>query len=96
MSESERRRIRPSEAVYTFVSTMEDAHAVARHIVLSFPQGTLVGFNQSARGEGYIMADPAVDVSTVVQQVTGTSPIRVVAWADIESESDGIGVPQNI
>jgi len=42
------------------------------------------------------MADPAVDVSTVVQQVTGTSPIRVVAWADIESESDGIGVPQNI
>jgi hypothetical protein len=75
---------------------MEDTHTVARHIVLSFPQGTLVGFNQSARGEGYIMVNPAVDVSTVVQEMTGASPIRVVTWADIESEPDGFGVPQNI
>jgi hypothetical protein len=96
MSESERRRIRPSEAVYAFVPTISDAHAVASHIVLSFGLETMVGFNESSRGEGYVMVDPAVDISSVVTEVTGSNPLRVVSWTDIENEPDGFGVPQNI
>ena len=58
---------------------MSDAHAVASHIVLSFGLNTMVGFNESTRGEGYVMVDPAVDISSVVKQVTGSDPLRVIS-----------------
>jgi hypothetical protein len=63
--------------------------------VLSFPHGTVVGFNRSSRGEGYIMIDPSVDISTVVREITGDDPIRVVTWEEILSEADGFGVVQD-
>lgn len=53
---------------------MSDAHAVASHIVVSFGLNTMVGFNESTRGEGYVMVDLAVDISSVVRQVTGSDP----------------------
>ena len=95
MSQSEPRRIRLSEAVCAFVPTMSDAHAVASHIVLTFGLETVVGFNKSSRGEGYVFVDPAVDISSVVTEVTGSKPLRVVSWTDIENEPDGYGVPQD-
>jgi hypothetical protein len=92
---TERRSLRPSDAIYAFVPTIDDAHAVARHVVLSSPHGTPVGFNRSSRGEGYVMIDPSVDISPVIREITGVDPIRVVTWEEIMSEPDGFGVPQS-
>jgi hypothetical protein len=75
---------------------MSDAHAVASHIVVSVGLNTMIGFNESTRGEGYVMVDPAIDISSVVRKVTGSDPIRVINWSDIQDEPDGFGVPQNI
>jgi hypothetical protein len=55
---------------------MSDAHAVASHIVLKFGLDTMVGFNESSRGEGYVMVDPAIDIWKVVKEVTGSDPLR--------------------
>jgi hypothetical protein len=56
----------------------------------------MVGFNESSRGEGYVMVDPAIDIWEIVKDVTGSSPLRVASWTDIQNEPDGFGVPQNI
>lgn len=87
MPEAECRRIRPSEAVHAFIPSMSDAHAVASHIVLTLGLDTMVGLNESSRGEGYVMVEPAIDIWKVVKQVTGS---------DIQDEPDGFRVPQNI
>lgn len=75
---------------------MSDAHAVASHIVLKFGLDTMVGFNESSRGEGYVMVDPAIDIWKVVKEVTGSDPLRVISWSDVQEEPDGFGVPQDI
>jgi hypothetical protein len=41
------------------------------------------------------MIDPSVDISTVVREITGDDPIRVVTWEEILSEADGFGVVQD-
>ncbi|MEX0795741.1 MAG: hypothetical protein WD274_03515 [Acidimicrobiia bacterium] len=78
--------------VYAFVDTVEKAHQVASHIYLQGPLGVSVGFNESKRGEGYVIVDTSIDIVQIVRDVTGEDPIRVLMQDQITAEPDMWGI----
>jgi hypothetical protein len=76
------------DVVYAFVDTVEKAHRVASHIHLQGPPGVLLGFNQSKRGEGYVIVDTSIDIAQIVRDVTGEDPVRVLTQIQISAEPD--------
>ena len=81
-----------TDQVYAFVPTVEQAHRVASHIYLQGPPGVSVGFNESKRGEGYVVVDASMDITQTVREVTGEDPIRVLTAAEVLAEPDMWGV----
>lgn len=78
--------------VYAFVDTVEKAHRVASHIHLEGPPGVFVGFNESKRGEGYVIVDNSVDIVQIVRQITSEDPVRVLNPKQIKAEPDMWGI----
>jgi hypothetical protein len=76
------------DVVYAFVDTVENAHRVASHIYVQGPPGVLLGFNESKRGEGYVIVDASVDIAQIVREVTGEDPVRVLTQDQITAEPD--------
>jgi hypothetical protein len=77
---------------FAFMTTVEEAHQVARHIVLNYPPGTPVGFNRAKTGEGYVTVDVSFPIADVVREVTGGDPLRVLSLDDVLADPDMHGV----
>jgi hypothetical protein len=80
------------DVVYAFVETVEKAHRVASHIYLKRPSAVTIGFNESKRGEGYVVVDASIDIAPIVRDVTGEDPIRVLTYDQITAEPDMWGI----
>ena len=78
--------------VYAFVDTVEKAARVASHIYLKGPSVVTVGFNESKRGEGYVVVDASIDIAQIVRDVTGENPVRVLTQGQITAEPDMWGI----
>ena len=80
------------DVVYAFVDTVEKAHQVASHIYLKGPPGVSVGFNESKRGEGYVVVDTSIAIAQIVRDVTGEDPVRVLTQDQITAKPDMWGI----
>ena len=72
--------------------SVAEAHRVAQHIFISESPGTFLGFNESRRGEGYLIVDASLDISRIVVDVIGAEPVRVLTTVEINADADRFGI----